>query len=45
MKISKLKIMTILNAMKNNNAIVSLIPEAKKGASEKVKKKIDKYLS
>ena len=39
------KIMTILNAMKNNNAIVSLIPEAKKGASEKVKKKIDKYLS
>ena len=39
------KIMTILNAMKNNNAIVSLIPQAKKGASEKVKKKIDKYLS
>ena len=39
------KIMTILNAMKNNNAIVSLITQEKKGASEKVKKKIDKYLS
>ena len=38
------KILTILDAMKKNNAIVSLIPEAKKEASDKVKLKIEKYL-
>ena len=38
------KVITILNAMKDNKAIVSLIPQAKKGASDKVKKKIEKYL-
>ena len=38
------KILTIFDAMKKNNVIVALIPEAKKKASEKIKKKIDKYL-
>ena len=38
------KILTIFDAMKKNNVIVALIPEAKKKANEKIKKKIDKYL-
>ena len=38
------KIKTILEEMKKNSALVALVPEAKKGASEKVKKKIKQYL-
>ena len=37
------KIKTILQEMKNS-ALVSFVPEAKKGASDKVKKKIKQYL-
>jgi hypothetical protein len=38
------KIKTILEEMKKNSTLVALVPEAKKGASEKVKKKIKQYL-
>jgi len=37
------KIKTILEEMKKNDALVALVPEAKKGASEKVKKRIQHY--
>ena len=38
------KIKTILEEMKKNSTLVALVPEAKKGASDKVKKKIKQYL-
>ena len=38
------KIKVILEGMKNNKDLVALVPEAKKGASDKVKKKIKQYL-
>ena len=37
------KIKTILEEMKKNSDLVALVPDAKKGASEKVKKKIQQY--
>ena len=37
------KIKIILSEMKKNSNLVALVPEAKKGAKEKVKKKIDQY--
>ena len=38
------KINKIVEGIKQNNALVSLIPSAKKGASKKVIAKIDKFL-